>query len=322
MPLLHIPPETAPPEPPGFPKVPVAPGKRIVWIAPDGTELGLSDGDPYISVTGRSGFGAVRPEHVVDRTMSGTALLRDVRVTPRVMRVPLIVQAGDADAYLAAYRTLTASTRHKTGATVTAGTLRVELPDGSWRQITAYYQDGLDPHETELDDLMWSRQEHPSLEFYAPDPFFEGPEVTQAWKIVISSRAFYPIYPITVNPSQLGGSATFTNAGDADAYPIWEITGPGTPVVTNSDTGESWGFDTALGIGEVVTVDTRPPDIAPETGLTAVSGGGTDWWPNFAGFPELFLLPPGETSLQITMTGADEGSQVRLTYRPRYRAGW
>lgn len=322
MPLLHIPPETVPPEPPGWPSVPVPPGKRLVWIAPDGSEFGLSDGDPYIGVTGRSGFGAVDPDHVVDRAMSGTGLLRDVRLSPRLMRVPLIVQAGDADAYLEAHRALVATTRHKVGGELVPGHLRVELPGGAWRQIACYYRGGLDPSEDVLDDLIWSRQEHPNLEFYAPDPHFSGPEVEHTWKIVVTSRAFYPLYPIKVNPSQLGGEATFVNEGDADAYPVWEVTGPGTPIVTNQDTGESWGFDTALTAGQVVTVDCRPPDVAPDTGLTAVDDSSTDWWPNFAGFPELFLLPPGETHLLITMTGATEDSQVRLSYAPRFQAGW
>lgn len=323
MPLLHIPPEPAPREPEGWPKVPTPPGKRIVWVSPDGTELLLSDGDPYINVTGRRGFGAVTPEHVTDRTMSGAALMRDVRVTPRVMNVPLLIQAGDQDTYLEAHRALVAATSHKrSSGRVVAGRIRVELPDGSYRQIDAYYQGGLDPSEDEIDDLIWSRQEHRDLEFYAPDPHFYGREVTQAWKIQIDARPFYPIYPIRVAPSQLGGNATFTNQGDADAYPVWEVTGPGTPVVTNVDTGETWGFGTALTEGESVTVDCRPPDIAPDTGLTAYDNTDVDWWPEFSGFPELFTLPPGETSLSISMTGATEDSKVRLTFAPRFRAGW
>ncbi|WP_067967542.1 phage tail family protein [Nocardiopsis trehalosi] len=322
MPLLHIPPEPPPPPPRVWPKVPTPPPKRIVWVGPDGAEFGLSDGDPYTSTTGRSGFGVVRPDHTVDRTMSGTALMRAIRVTPRVMRVPLVVAGRDPAAYLASWRALAASVRHQHGGQVQPGRIRVELPDGSWRQIDAYYQDGLGVAEDVLDDLVWSRQDHPSLEFYAPDPHFYGPAVEQAWRIQVGGRRFYPLYPIRVNPSQLGGTATFVNHGDADAYPVWTVTGPGTPLVTNLDTGESWGFSEPLADGDVVTVDCRPPDIAPDTGLTAVDQDGVDWWGRFAGWPELFRLQPGETRLQITMTGADAASQVALSYAPRYQAGW
>lgn len=322
MPLLYVPPTREVQPPREWPKVPTPPPKELVWYGPDGSTIELTSG-PYTSVTGRSGFGVVEPDPVVERTMSGAAWMRDVRATPRVMSVPLVIQGSSREEYLAAYRGLQRALRHhRPGGGIAPGVLRVVLPDGSWREIPAYYQGGLDMTEDVVDDLLWYRGEFPNLELYAPDPAFLGREEAHTWRIVVTARPFYPIYPVTLSPGELGGSATVTNPGDVDAYPIWELTGPGTPTVTNTDTGQSWGFTGELAPGQVVTVDTRPPDVAPDTGLTAVDGDGTDWWPNFDGLPDLWTLPPGTTTLEVTMTGATEDSLIRLRFRPRYLAGW
>ncbi|WP_160051425.1 phage tail domain-containing protein [Nocardiopsis sp. FR26] len=321
MPLIHLVPEPPPPPPREWPKVPTPPAKSVVWVGPDGTTLRLDAGH-YVSVTGRAGFGAIIPDHITARTMSGAALMRDIRLTPRLMSVPLVVQGDTPEEYLAAYRALQRTLLHTDRGQLTPGTLRVEMPDGSAREIAAYYHGGLEPEERELDDMIWCRSEHPNLEFYAPDPAFQGPEVAQAWRIVAAPAAFYPIYPVRVTSSQLGGQATITNAGDLPAYPVWEIHGPGTPTISNTDTGESFGFTQALEAGQVLTVDTRPPDVEPVTGLTAIDSVGDDWWPYFDGLPDLWHLPAGTTQLEISISGATEDTRVHLTYRPRYLAGW
>lgn len=323
MPLVIVAPPVPEDPPRVWPKVPTPPGKRIVWVSPDGEELPLTDGDEYTSVTGRAGFGRVVPDLVTESTASGAARLADYRDSPRLMRIPLVVAGNDPDAYLAAHRALVASTRHRRpGQAPALGRIRVELPSGSWREIPAVYHGGLDPAETELDDLMWSRQEHAALEFWAPEPHFVGPEIALAWRLAADPVPFFPLYPVRVASSQVGGSATIFSPGDADSYPVWEITGPGTPIITNADTGQTWAFDTEVPAGETVTVDCRPPSVAPDTGLTAVDSSGVDWWGAFAGFPDLWSIPPGRTRLVAGLSGATPDSRLRLAFAPRYLAGW
>lgn len=321
MPLIYLPPPPPPPPPKTWPRPPVRPGKRVVWVGPDGTEVPLTDGDAVTSMTGRAGFGRLVPDLVADRGATGAGLLQDYRDTPRLMTVPLHVHGTTPDAYLDVWRRLVATTRHRGPDGPRPGRIRVELPDGSWRDITAYYHAGLEMVEDELDDLIWSRSRH-EVEFWAPDPYFQGPPVRMAWQLVADPRPFYPLYPVTVTSSSLGGVATITSPGDADSYPVWEIVGPGTPVVTNATTGQSWAFGEEVPAGEVVTVDCRPTDIAPETGLTAVDSQGTDWWGAFVGYPDLWLVPPGESQLEVGMVGATSESRLRLEFRPRYLAGW
>jgi hypothetical protein len=293
-----------------------------VWVGPDGDEFPLTDGDEYTSITGRSGFGRVVPDLVTDATASGAARLADYRDTPRLMRIPLVVSGDDPDAYLASWRALVASTWHRRPGEVAMGRIRVELPDGSWRHIQAVYHSGLDPSEDVLDDLMWSRQEHQALEFWAPEPHFEGPEISLSWRLALDPVPFYPIYPLRLKASQVGGSATIDSPGDAPSYPVWQITGPGTPVVTSETTGQTWAFSEPVPAGRTVTVDCRPPSVAPDTGLTAVDDLGGDWWGRFAGWPELWDIPPGETRLSAQMIGATADTRLSVSFAPRYLAGW
>jgi len=322
VPLIIVAPPVPPVPPKVWPKVPVPPGKRIVWVSPEGQEFALTDGDSYTSVTGRSGFGRVEPDLVAEPTAPGATRLADYRDSPRLMRIPLVVAGQDPASYLAAHRALVASTRHRRPGHIAQGRIRVELPSGQWRDIAAVYHSGLDPHEDILDDLMWSRQEHASLEFYAPEPHFLGPEESLSWRLASDPVPFYPLYPLRVASSQVGGAATITSPGDAESYPVWEVTGPGTPVITNTDTSETWAFGTEIPAGATVTVDCRPPSVAPETGLTALDSDGVDWWPAFTGFPTLWSIPPGQTRLAAQMIGATGDTRIRLTFRPRYLAGW
>lgn len=292
-----------------------------MWIAPDGTRLDLT-ADPYRSLTGRSGFGLPEQELTVDRFGDGEGTLRDIRVVPRVLGVPLLVVGSTQEEYLKAHRDLQLALRHRTPSGFRPGRLRVELPDGSAREISCYYQGGLNPQEEELDDLSACAQAYPNLEFQAPDPYFEGDEQAFSWRVESDHRPFYPIYPVTLVTGQVGGTTVVVNPGDAASPPVWTLTGPGTPVVTNTATGARWSFTRALEPGQRVTVDCRPVSSAPDTGLTAVDDSGVDWWPYLADWPHLFPMEPGSNPIRVAMPDATAESMVRVSFRPRYRAGW
>lgn len=68
-------------------------------------------------------------------------------------------------------------------------------------------------------------------------------------------------YGSVVNP---GGAGTANNAGDIDAWPVFEITGPvDNPVITNETTGRAFLVSGVIGAGEVVTIDARTGVVDP-----------------------------------------------------------
>jgi hypothetical protein len=301
-------------------------GKQVTWTSASGAVIDLTDSDGgYISTTGRTGFGPVDAQIVSDQMWDGSTLVRTHRQQPRVMTIPLYVMGPDSDTYRARLGALRATLRHPvdpaTGLPV-PGRVTVSLPDASQRSIAAYYQGGGNPTEDQLDDVAAGWCVLPNLQFYAPVPTFEGDTVSKTWQLAPVSAGVPPMPPVLLGSGAVIGASTVTNPGDTDAYPIWTITGPGTVTVTNADSGQSYAFTTAIPAGTVVTVDCRPVELAPTTGLTAIDAGGTDWWPNLADYPDFWTLPPGDTNLSITVTGATAASNVTVEFAPRYQGAW
>lgn len=300
--------------------------KAVTWTSAAGTVITLTDSaHGYVSTTGRTGFGPVDAQVVSDQMWDGSSLVRAHRVQPRVITVPLYVQGPDTATYLARLRALQATFRHPpdpaTGLPV-PGRITVLLPDGSQRSAGAYYQGGGTVTESDVDDVAATWCSLPNLQFYAPVPTWEGAPVSRTWQLAAAGAGVPPLPPVLLGAGSVLGTATVTNPGDTDAYPVWTLTGPGMPTVTNLDTGQSFAFTSSVPAGTTVTVDCRPPEIAPATGLTAVDGSGTDWWPSLADYPDFWSLPPGLTNLSVSVSGATAASGVTVTFAPRYLAAW
>lgn len=320
-------PGSAPPPPVG-PVTPAPSGqpKRILWTGANGDTIDLSTrSGGFFTLTGRDGFGQIDAEIVADRMSSGSALPRAHRWQPRVMTNPLQVEGRTEAEYLSRWRRLQASLRHPVDPATylpTPGRITVELPDGSSRSIPALYQSGASPTEDTLDDVLAHWVQLPNLQFYAAHPIWQGADIGRTWQVVADARPFYPIYPLRVKASQVLSTATITNPGDADAYGVWTLVGPGVPSISRSDTGEVFAFTEAIPSGRTVTVDCRPVELAPATGLTAIDDTGVDWWDRLADFPDFWKIPPGVTHLDLSMTGATVDSRITLSAAAGWQGGW
>ncbi|MFD0853931.1 phage tail protein, partial [Actinomadura adrarensis] len=197
------------------------------------------------------------------------------------------------------------------------GTLTVEAPDGSRRSIAAFYNGGLDGEEDPMDDLMLCSQVFPRLEFLALDPYWTGGTVSDQWKADAGTPWFGPL-PLRLSPSQVLGNVTVDLPGDADAYPVWTITGPGVPIIQNVTTGRGFEFrgDAPIDAGRTVTIDTRPDR------LTVLDDLGNDLYASLEPFPDMWSLEPGANELQVELTGSTPDSQAAFSADVRWQAGW
>lgn len=304
------------------------PAKTVLWTMWDGSvTLNLSDRDAgYMNQPGRAGFGPVDAQVIADTLWDGSTLVRTHRPSPRTLVLPLAVIGSDPDDYRTKLDALWATFRHPPDAVSglpTPGRISVAQTDGTLRSLPAYYSSGGAPSEDELDDLAWALCFLPNLQFYAPVATWEGAAISQTWVLAGGGGAGVPpMPPVTLTTGSVIGTTAFTNPGDADSYPVWSITGPGTPTITNVDTGDAFQFTSAIGSGVTVTVDCRPPSLAPATGLTAVDNLSNDWWPSLANYPAFWSLPPGTTNLTLTVSGATAATSVNLDLVPRYNGGW
>lgn len=298
------------------------PRKQITWTGPGGETFVLTDETAGMgSLQGRSGFGLAPTTLTLDDLDSGGGLLRTVHVGPQVVHLPLAVWAEDSTTFYARYDALVASLQHVRNGRATPGRITVQRPDGQARSTVAYYQDGLSPTE-------WPNRKGVTitdLQFLAPSPYWYGETIT--WRITWQDPAgfaFFPLLPLRLAPESVstGGPVTFANPGDAPSWPVWQITGPGTPTLTSLTRDQTIQFTAPIPSGRTVTIDTRPPSLAPDTALTAVDDIGANWWPHLTQFPQLWPLEAGPNRVTLAMPGATSATQILMSLDPAYGTAW
>ena len=126
----------------------------------------------------------------------------------------------------------------------------------------------------------------------------------------------YPFFPVLLSDSTVQGAHVLTIQGDAEAWPVWEVTGPGEDLlIQNDDTGERIFIEGKF--EETVTITTQPQiqDISSEYELPGVL------WSRVSEDSVLFPLQPGVNRVRVSMVGAKPESQVRMRYREAFKAG-
>lgn len=300
---------TTPTPDPGPTPTPVRrpdPGRpRAVWIAPDGGEWQLtSDHELHFTLDAVSGWGAAPVALTTDPHPRGGSRVRHIQPQPRTITWPLRVRATTHMELIQGWRDLVrAFTQTRR---LGPGLLRVMRPDGSAREIQAYYQAGFDGEPGQ--GWLWDTA---VLSLYCEDPFWRSVDAVSLPYEYGSAVSYLDPY-LTVSPSSVLGEATAINAGDVEAWPTWSITGPATAVAaTNHTTGEAFTLSAALLAGETATISTDPPQVR---------GPGGEIWTGNLDWPGAVLwgLQPGLNDVEFAVSGADAGTSITLAYVPRY----
>ena len=203
--------------------------------------------------------------------------------------------------------------------------LVVEAPElGSVRRRFVYYAEGLEGAVGGSDSHFTWR--HAQIKFTALDPMWYGAEKVVEWKVDAGRKPFItsedypanvPFFPIILSSSTAEGAYQLEVSGDAAAWPVWEISGPGKDLlIERTDTGENvfvgGEFD------EDVTVDHRPT-VADIYTATLIDG---ELWSRVNDDYSFFPLTPGSNSIKVTMVNVRPDSVVRLRYSETWLAGW
>ncbi|MGV9312585.1 phage tail family protein [Streptomyces sp. NPDC003691] len=144
----------------------------------------------------------------------------------------------------------------------------------------------------------------------APSPYFLA-ETAQTVTIGGSTVAPFlsSLASIPLASSQALGSVTLTNVGDAPAYPVWEVTGPGENFKAVSPDGRALHWTGRLQAGETLTVDMGAGTVRDHT--------GTSRYASLAPAPAFWSVPPGESTATASLDGITPASRVVCTWRPR-----
>lgn len=298
-------------------------GERLVWIDADGIEHVLHDSpggyresaSSLIGLQfGRSGafMPPVEPRLEPVAGYPG-ARYRGTAIKERDLDLPLYLREASPEALRQKLRQVMAWFNPLRGDGT--GRLRITAPDGIQREIVATYRGGLELEESEdAHGVVWQAA---VLVLTAPDPFWtDVADLTSSYVLTASGVAFFPIFPLRLEVANVFAGPTVTNDGDAPAWPVWTITGPGTdPILENTTTGERLSVSgVTLSRGEVLTIDTRP-------GKKSVTlADGSNGWPKISADSVLWGLRPGANALSLQMGSATTDSSIALAYRRRYLA--
>jgi hypothetical protein len=234
-------------------------------------------------------------------------------VRPIIIGLRAYNDDGDQAAFLAMQDQLARSLWTVRGGAPAPGTLVLARPDGTSRQVRVYCTDGPDQGDDDVtkSGLLWSTY---VITFQALDPYFEDGDSIDREFGVYTAPGIPPMPPIQLAPASLLGDTQVENTGDADSYPVWTITGPGQPTISNTTTGRSFGLNVSLGSGEVVIVDTRP------TAQSAIDGVGANRWPDLVKSSprDLWPLLPGMNQINLNMAGSGAGTKVVLSYTRKW----
>lgn len=308
-----------PPQQTGQPDTPIFDLPKAWWIDPSGGEWPLMDETSgwWTTNAGIKGMGAVAPlVFTNDPVARGGTKVRWIQPDARTITWPLRVEGCDHAEFVANWRNLArAFTKTRR---LGPGQLIVSRPDGSARQIDAYYQEGFEEAAGAGMSAVWF--DAVSLSLYCPDPYWRSLypiEIERHYQPSGPATPFLNPYPFVTSTLVLGDS-TVNNPGDVECYPDFIITGPASGITaTNNTTGGTWSMDPntvlgrALAADEVITITGNPPMIAgPAGGLwqSAIDWSSSDlWW-----------LEPGFNDVTLSLASPGAGSNIAMSFYPRY----
>lgn len=285
---------------------------------PSGIDWAFDGTTGYWEGPGKKGFHGTTYQHYRDESpMVSGAFWRGVRALPRELFLPIVIRDVNRDQLLAKRRALVKALSPVNG---NECVIASSWPDGSIRRIRCRYVDGFDAGEQGPGEYGVTVMRY-GLRFIADDPYFYGDEITEQYSLAPQTRTELPIpgtdtfYEVVSTPLLAAGSVIF-NAGDVDAYPVWQFIGPFTQIIAENETSGK-----TFTILYTAATSTNTLSLVTEPGQSyLVDETGVNKWDSLVAGYQLWPLVSGNNIVNITLTGPTTDSIAILTYNPLYEA--
>lgn len=183
------------------------------------------------------------------------------------------------------------------------------LDDNGTRWTTEVYRTGGGEY-TYGTDTRGFREFETVVTFRSPDPFWTSSEAQTRYIGGAKGQPFLSsLAKVKVSASQAIGEIQLNNSGNADAYPIWEITGPGRNFLAVSPSGERLSWTGSLAANQRLIIDTRKG--------TVVDQSGTNRYNQLAEAPRFWTVKPGLSTATAQLEDISNASKITCTWRPR-----
>jgi phage-related protein len=280
---------------------------KLYWIDANGTEIPFNSENIKV-LKGMQGRNMPPVSFVEERvSFQHGSHLRQANIEARDVDIPLLIKADNEIELRKLVRDITRAFNPLKS----DGRLRVLSPDGSQRELNCRYSQGMEGQEDR--DNKGSYWQTVVLVFRAFDPFWYDAQTIVETFTTGEPATFFPFLPLRLASSSVFADTTIDNVGDVETYPEWIINGPGENIVLrNLTTGEATSINYSLGLGESITVNTKPFQ------KTVTKNDGTNLFYTLSDDSSLWALAEGKNSIRIEMSDSTEQSSVQLSYKNRY----
>jgi hypothetical protein len=184
------------------------------------------------------------------------------------------------------------------------------LDDDGTRWTTDVYRTGGGEYSYGA-DTTGEREFQTVITFRSPDPYWTSSEAQVRYVGGDTTTAAFlsSLVSIPVAASQAIGEIQLDNRGDAEAYPIWEITGPGTNFEATSPSGETLRWEGTLSTNQRLIIDTRKG--------TVVDQSGANRYASLAEAPRFWTVKPGLSTATAQLEDVTTASKITCSWRPR-----
>ncbi|WP_336628446.1 MULTISPECIES: hypothetical protein [unclassified Microbacterium] len=276
-------------------------------VSPRGERIELAtssaSASPFHLDDETTGLGFVGREVQVSASTGDGGRLRATRTASRTFKLVVDVWGRTVAARDENLATLARVVRRVTGFPLPR--LQATMPDGVVFELPFVHEGGGD----DLKRIVAGGPQVVPLACIAPDPYWVARDATPyVIEGLQSTGTFLPkLAQMHLTSSASSGILYVENDGDADALPVWQLTGPTT--LATIALGTRRFTIGPLAAGDVVTIDTAA--------RTATFANGSNAYQLFGPAPYLFPIPPGSNELGVVMKDATAKTSAVCFFRPR-----
>lgn len=271
--------------------------------------LDLSEANGWVILPGVEGLDdPPRNLIAVEPALWDGSLPLGARYAARDVFLPLHYAADSTESLRAVQRQVAALLDPKRGPV----TLEVAHADGARRWIDGHAAAPYGKDLGEAEGQLWRRV---GVTLRCGDPFFSGEQQQRTFQLGGTAPQFLSntFLPVQLSESQITGAVVIDNPGDADAYPVWTLTGPCDSATIALD-GTSWTVNNLLA-SETLVVDAR-------RGVQTVTVNGATAWGRLTPGAQLGALPPGDNDVAVVVVGATDATVLTVAWRERWLTAW
>lgn len=279
-----------------------------------GTTYNLNGTNPSLGVTlrylGDQGFGMAPMHRITQRgpLQQGDSDV-DFRLDPRILQLPLIVEASTIGAGYSAREALTKIFTPANG----VGTLRITNDDFD-RSIDCVTLGGMDFNA----DSAMGWHVRTVVQLRASDPTWYNPTPVSggATPSIAGTPTSVPLtIPWVAGASTINSTITTTNTGTWISYPIITVIGPvSNLVITNTTSGDKIEVSGTISSGDTWTLDLR---YGRKTVIDQ-TGADKSWSITADSSLATFAILRGANAITVTGTSTGSATQASIIYYTRY----